>query len=83
MESVNEINGYFASDLMIEKVRDIVEELGELDDTVKVDDIQSRMKTIQEDAVRQLKDRQDLFVGGENVIRLGSTISRSTSRPST
>ena len=71
MESVNDINAYFASDLMIEKVRGIVEELTDLDDTVKVDDIQSRMKTIKEDAVRQLKDRQDLFVGGENVIKLG------------
>ncbi len=72
MESVPDINAYFASDLMIEKVRGIVEELGELDDSVKVDDIQSRMKTIKEDAVRQLKDRQDLFVGGENVIKLGA-----------
>ena len=71
-EDVNDINGYFASDLMIEKVRDIVEQLKELDDSVKVDDIQSRLKTIREDAVRQLKDRQELFVDGENTIRLGS-----------
>ena len=71
METIAEINGYFASDLMIEKVRDIVEQLRQLDDTVKVDDVQSRMKTVKEDAVRQLKDRQELFVGGENVIRLG------------
>ena len=72
MESINAINGYFAADLMIEKVREIVGQLQDLDDTVKVDDIQSRLKTVKEDAVRQLKDRQELFVGGENVIRLGS-----------
>jgi hypothetical protein len=71
MESVNDINSYFAADLMIEKIRDITVQLGELDDSVKVDDIQSRMKTIKEDAVRQLKDRQELFVGGDNVIQLG------------
>ncbi|MDG1897009.1 MAG: DNA repair ATPase [Fuerstiella sp.] len=71
-EDVNDINGYFASDLMIEMVRDIVEQLKELDDSVKVDDIQSRLKTIREDAVRQLKDRKELFVDGENTIRLGS-----------
>jgi MoxR-like ATPase len=71
-DSINDINGYFASDLMIEKVRDIVKQLGDLDDSVKVDDIQSRLKTIREDAVRQLKDRQELFVGGENVIRMGN-----------
>jgi MoxR-like ATPase len=72
LESVNDINGYFAADLMIDKVRDIVDQLTELDDSVKVDDIQSQLKTIREDAVRQLKDRQDLFVGGENVIKMGN-----------
>jgi hypothetical protein len=70
--TINEINGYFASDLMIEKVRDVVEDLTGLDDTVKVDDIQSRLKTIREDAVRQLKDRRDLYEEGDNVIRLGN-----------
>ncbi len=70
-ESVNEINGYYASDLMIEKVRDIVEQLDELEDSVKVDDIQSRLKTIREDAVRQLKDRQELYVDGQNIIQMG------------
>jgi len=71
-ETINEINGYFASDLMIEKVRDIVRQLKDLDDSVKVDDIQSRLKTVREDAVRQLKDRNELFVDGENTIRLGT-----------
>jgi MoxR-like ATPase len=72
LETINDINGYFASDLMIDKVRDIVSQLEELEDSVKVDDIQSRLKTIREDAVRQLKDRQELFVDGENVIKMGS-----------
>lgn len=70
-DTVNDINGYFASDLMIEKVRDIIEKLRELEDSVKVDDVQSRLKTIREDAIRQLKDRQELFVDGQNTIRLG------------
>jgi len=72
LKSINEINGYFASDLMIDKVRDIVRQLGDLQDTVKVDDIQGRLKSIREDTVRQLKDKQELFVDGENIIRLGS-----------
>jgi hypothetical protein len=71
LKTINEINSYFASDLMIDKIRDIVEQLTDLDDSVKVDDIQSQLKTIREDAVRQLKDRQELFVGGKNVIQLG------------
>ncbi len=70
-ETVNEINGYFASDLMIEKIRDIVQKLRDMDDSVKADEIQSRVKTVREDAVRQLKDRQEMFVEGENVIKFG------------
>ncbi|WP_299462271.1 DNA repair ATPase [uncultured Microscilla sp.] len=70
-ETVNEINGYFAADLMIDKTRDIVKKLVELEDSVKADEIQSRLKTIKEDAVRQLKDRQEMFVSGENVIKFG------------
>ena len=69
--SAAEINGYFASDLMIDKVRDIVEKLQALDDNVKAEDLQSRSRPSREDAIRQLKDRQELFVEGENVIKLG------------
>jgi len=72
LETIDEINSYFATDLMIDKVRDIVEKLGELDDSVKVDDIQSRLKTVREDSIRQLKDRQDLFVGGGDAIKFGN-----------
>ena len=69
---VTEINGYFASDIMIEKVRNNIEQLVELGDSVKADDIQTRLKTIHEDAVRQLKDRKELFLDGENIIRFGT-----------
>ena len=57
---------------MVDKVRDIVRQLEELEDSVKVDDIQSQLKTVREDAVRQLKDRQELYADGENVIRFGT-----------
>jgi len=69
---VNEIHGYFASDLMIEKVRDIISDLKELDDNVKADDLQSKLKTIKEESVRQLKDRKDLFEEGANIIKFGN-----------
>ncbi|MBK0402602.1 AAA family ATPase [Adhaeribacter sp. BT258] len=72
LASINEINGYFASDLMIEKVRNITDELLSFGDTVKADTIQSRLKTAREDAVRQLKDRQELFVNGQDVLKLGN-----------
>lgn len=72
LKEISDIHGYFASDLMIEKVRNIVADLEGLGDSVKVDDIQSRLKTIREDAVRQLKDKKELYEEGDHVIRFGN-----------
>ncbi|MCP4219300.1 MAG: AAA family ATPase, partial [bacterium] len=71
-DTINEINGYFATDLMVEKVRDIVDQLLEIGDSVKADDIQGQIKTVKEDAVRQLKDKQDLFLEGKDIIKFGN-----------
>ncbi len=71
LDEINAINGYFAGDLMIGKLRDIVSELRDLGDPVKADDLQTRLKTLQDETVRQLKDRKELFAGGRDVIRFG------------
>ncbi|MEZ4848784.1 MAG: hypothetical protein R3B93_09240 [Bacteroidia bacterium] len=70
-KEVNDINAYFAADLMIAKIRDMIDELNRLGDAVKAGDLQTRLKTLREEAIRQLKDRTDLFTEGENIIRLG------------
>lgn len=70
-KTLEEIHTYMAADLMTAKVRETIEELLALGDAVKADDLQGRLKTVQQDAVRQLKDRQDLFVDGAAVIQLG------------
>ena len=72
LASIDAINGFFAADLLVEKVRDIARQLQDLDDVVKADDIHTRLKTIKEDAVRQLKDRLDLYADDGNAIRLGA-----------
>jgi len=69
--SVNDINGYFAGDLMVGKIRDIVEQLLELEDSGKAESIQTALKVAKEDAVRKLKDKQELYEDGENIIKLG------------
>ncbi len=70
-KSLEEIHAYMASDQMITKVREIIAQLLALEDSVKADDLQGRLKSAQQDAIRQLKDRRELFVGGTPVIRLG------------
>ncbi|MCB0640670.1 MAG: DNA repair ATPase, partial [Phaeodactylibacter sp.] len=67
-----DINAFFAGDLLIDKVRDIVTQLGELGDSNKAGDIQTRLKILKEDALRQLRDRKDLFVDGAAIIKFGT-----------
>jgi len=69
--SITEINGYFASDLMINKVRDIVVQLKELDDAGKAEGIETALKVAREDALRKLKDKNELYEDGDNIIKLG------------
>ncbi|MCK4998429.1 MAG: DNA repair ATPase [Anaerohalosphaera sp.] len=71
-KELNEINGYFASDLMIERVRETIDRLNDLGDSVKAEDIKTQLKTLQQDALRQLKDRKALYEDGDNIIRLGT-----------
>jgi len=56
---------------MIGKVRDVIEELIGLGDPVKGDDIRTRLNTTRDDAVRALKDRKELFVDGQAIIKFG------------
>lgn len=71
LKSIKEINGYMVSDLMVEKVRNIVDKLVGLGNTVKADDLSSRLKSTQEEAIRQLKDKKELF-DDENTISFGN-----------
>ncbi len=66
-----EIYAFYATDLMIDKVRSLSADLRELGDVAKAENLETSLKVSQEDALRQLKDKTDLFVDGHNVISLG------------
>lgn len=70
-DSESEINGYFASDLMVEKMRDLARQLAELEDSAKSEEIQTLLKTCQQESVRKLKDKKEIYVDGESIIALG------------
>ena len=67
-----ELQSYFASDLMVEKVRGIAKQLLELGDTVRRDDILSKLRTIADDAARQQQDKRELLSGNGKLIKLGT-----------
>jgi hypothetical protein len=69
--NVDELNAYFASDSMVLKLGDLGAQLHALGDTVRSDEVQSKLKSARQDALRALRDKTELFDGGENVIKLG------------
>lgn len=71
MTEEDTLNAYFASDAMVLKLRDIAQELRDLGDTVKADDVEAKIKSARDQSLRQLRDRKDIYEDGEAVIKLG------------
>jgi hypothetical protein len=69
----DELNAYFASDSMVLKLRQLAQQLLELQDSVRADEVLSRVKTARQDALRALRDRNDLYEEGSGapVIKFG------------
>jgi hypothetical protein len=67
----DEINTFFASDAMVSKCRDLSEQLRKLGDSVRADDVDSRLKFAKDQSVRAQRDKQDIFEDGGNIIKLG------------
>ena len=71
MADVDALNAFFASDPMVAKLRSTSEKLRELGDIVRADEIDGKLKTARDEAARSLRDRNDIFEDGANVVRLG------------
>jgi len=69
--NTEEINGYFASDLMVSKIQSIIKQLKGIDEIGKAETLESNLKSSKEETVRKLKDKLDLYEDGDNVIKLG------------
>ena len=69
--STDELNTYFVGDAMVAKVRDLANQLRELKESVKADELESRLKAAREDASRALRDRQEIFEEGAEILKFG------------
>ncbi len=71
--ALEDVNTYFASDAMVVRLRRTVEEMRELGDTVRAEELEGQILAARQEAGRALRDRADLFEGGEGgeTIRLG------------
>ncbi|WP_206641904.1 DNA repair ATPase [Nonomuraea polychroma] len=71
LDSLDEVNTYFATDPMVAKVRSAAGELRSLGDAVRAEELDGRIKSAQQEAARALRDRLDLFSDGGETLRLG------------
>jgi len=70
-KDTDQLNTFFASDALVQKIRGLAEDLRNLEDVVRADDIEARLKAQKDQAIRTLRDQVDLFEGGGNIIKLG------------
>ncbi|MGW0083278.1 DNA repair ATPase [Streptomyces sp. NPDC003393] len=75
------VSTYFASDPMVAKVRRSAEELRELGDPVRAEELDGRLKAARQEAARALRDRSDLYADGGRTIRLGAHRFAVTTQP--
>ncbi len=71
IDRADALHSFLAADPMVDKVRQIADQMKALGDSVRMNDLLNRLKTIGEDSLRQLRDRQELFADGDQIIRLG------------
>ncbi|MET3731786.1 DNA repair ATPase [Moheibacter stercoris] len=69
--SREDILSFFASDLMVDKIRQLIADLKNLQDVSKAENLENLLKKSQEDALRILRDKTELYVDGQNIIALG------------
>jgi hypothetical protein len=81
LSDADALRAYLAADAMVDKVRQIAGQLQSLGDTVRMDDILSRLKAVGDDSLRQLRDRQELSSGIQDAIRLGKHLFNVNLQP--
>ena len=65
------VSTYFASDPMVTKVRRTADQLRDLGDQVRAEELTGRLASAREEAARALRDRTDLYTDGGQTLRLG------------
>ncbi|MFE6701723.1 DNA repair ATPase [Streptomyces sp. NPDC057718] len=71
LDDLDAVHTYFASDPMVAKIRRTGDELRELGDPVRAEELDGRLKAARQEAGRALRDRTELYADGGSVIKLG------------
>ncbi|WP_162874073.1 hypothetical protein, partial [Pseudomonas viridiflava] len=69
---IDRLNSFFATDPQVLKLRELSDRLRILEDSVKADDIEARLKAARDQAVREQRDKADLFDASGTLLKLGT-----------
>ncbi|KAF0649411.1 MULTISPECIES: DNA repair ATPase [Streptomyces] len=67
----DDVHAYFASDPMVARIRRTADELRDLGDHVRAEELEGRLAAARQEAGRALRDRAELYADGGDTIRLG------------
>ncbi|WP_433890202.1 DNA repair ATPase [Streptomyces sp. CA-111067] len=81
LDSLDDVNTYFAADPMPAQHRRIAGELADLGDPARAAELTAALAAARQDTGRALRDRQDLYEDGGAVIRLGRHRFAVNTRP--
>ncbi|MFE3763528.1 DNA repair ATPase [Streptomyces sp. NPDC059104] len=65
------VSTFFASDPMVAKIRRTADELRELGERTRAEELDGRLKAAGQEAARALRDRTELYADGGRTVRLG------------
>lgn len=68
---IDKLNSYFAGDPMVAKLRQLSEQLRELDDNVRADDVSAQLKNAKEQGIRALRDKTDIYSADGSLVKIG------------
>lgn len=71
LESAEAVHSYYASDVLLAKLRKMIAEARELGAGVQADELETRLKTSRDLALRAVRDQRDLMSGGGDTLQLG------------
>ncbi|WP_326600696.1 DNA repair ATPase [Streptomyces sp. NBC_01803] len=80
LDTLDEVNAYFAADPLVARVRTTAGELRGIGETVRADELDGRLKAARQEAGRALRDRADLY-GADGTVRLGRHRFSVTTQP--
>ncbi|WKB54068.1 DNA repair ATPase [Eleftheria terrae] len=71
MKELAEVHGYFAADPLLAKLRKLVDDLRALGAAVAADDLDTRLKTARDQALRAVRDQRELVADDGQTLRFG------------